>query len=403
MQYTTAVRLVTLSAALIASGFVQAATITRINEDPVVDTNARIVTTAISGGIGEPHSVDLRGNSAMNAIRWREFNDHPCSIEIRGRAVDNHLAPDSRELNQCIQAGFRGGGGRQNPGAWKAVGFENSLAGNYIGALRVCLNGNGTRVKGIAVLGRKVQASGELSGIRQTPETSLPNCSRWQQWAECPEGHVATGLVGHYEAGNNPRSLTGLALRCRPITTQQNGESLSLTGRASDLFQVSGFPGEAVTVRPGQGDLHALDTIRWNEKGDKPCVIRVGGHRIDNVNSRSTARSNKCGQRMSDDASTRIVSVTPGGNQFAIVGLRVCMNSQSTRIKGIQIESRTPGNETVREFDDVRQRNCGSNWQEWISCPTGQVATGLIAHYNNGRETPRSLTGLGLRCRAYQQ
>jgi hypothetical protein len=50
------------------------------------------------------------------------------------------------------------------------------------------------------------------------PAKDRANCDGWMRWADCPGGNeIATGLVAHFDTGNEPRSLTGLAPQCRNI------------------------------------------------------------------------------------------------------------------------------------------------------------------------------------------
>jgi hypothetical protein len=42
------------------------------------------------------------------------------------------------------------------------------------------------------------------------------------------------------------------------------------------------------------------------------------------------------------------------------------------------------------------------DWRDWVRCPRGQIAVGLKAYFEREGSNPRSLTGLGLFCRAYE-
>ena len=42
------------------------------------------------------------------------------------------------------------------------------------------------------------------------------------------------------------------------------------------------------------------------------------------------------------------------------------------------------------------------DWRDWVRCPRGHIAVGLKAYFEREGSNPRSLTGLGLFCRAYQ-
>jgi len=80
--------------------------------------------------------------------------------------------------------------------------------------------------------------SGELNSARATQDITVDgstlidvplepkqatgartNCGKdgWQPWVECSTGEVATGVVAHFEAGDSPRAVTGLALECAQV------------------------------------------------------------------------------------------------------------------------------------------------------------------------------------------
>jgi hypothetical protein len=98
------------------------------------------------------------------------------------------------------------------------VGFTNLENQNFISGLRVCTNRDGSRVKGIQVRGRSVSTAGYVGESTAVPEPEgRANCSVWRRWVNCPEDHVATGVVVQLEAGNEPRSIVGMALKCRRV------------------------------------------------------------------------------------------------------------------------------------------------------------------------------------------
>jgi hypothetical protein len=111
--------------------------------------------------------------------------------------------------------------------------------------IRVCTNNRETRVQGFQLRGKPIDDDGRLAALvcppgpvtyrltsgdwdlserddhvndPQTPADYRNNCKEWHAWAECPQpNQVATGLIGHFEAGKEPRSLTGVRLQCRYV------------------------------------------------------------------------------------------------------------------------------------------------------------------------------------------
>jgi hypothetical protein len=96
------------------------------------------------------------------------------------------------------------------------------------------MNNDGTRIKGLQIRGRKIDADGDVSDLPplypdsstssgldalvdlNAPRDWRPNCDHnggWRRWAECPQGQIATAIVAHYGAGDTPRSVTGIALK----------------------------------------------------------------------------------------------------------------------------------------------------------------------------------------------
>ena len=110
----------------------------------------------------------------------------------------------------------------------------------FVSGVRVCMNKKGTRVKGMQLRGKKITDDGKVAELTPDlivkaakyspiiysisdptqPEDTRTNCNEdeWQKWVECPRSNqIATGAVVHFEAGDNPRSLTGIALQCRHV------------------------------------------------------------------------------------------------------------------------------------------------------------------------------------------
>jgi hypothetical protein len=91
-------------------------------------------------------------------------------------------------------------------------------------------------------------------------------------------------------------------------------------------------------------------------------------------------------------------------NRVFITGAQVCMNKADDKIKGIHLRGqRITDAGTLADFGPDQQdarTNCHQDhWKRWVNCPAGQIATAAILHYDAGK-TPRSWTGIELRCRS---
>ena len=111
------------------------------------------------------------------------------------------------------------------------------------------------------------------------------------------------------------------------------------------------------------------------------------------------------------------------GKRSFVTGMRVCMNNDNDRVKGLQIRGQTITDHGImgkleRDTGDQKsgnithlypeepkddRPNCNNNWKRWALCPSAnQIATAVVLHFGAGKE-PRSLTGIGLQCRTVKE
>ena len=147
-------------------------------------------------------------------------------------------------LDQC-------GGNGPNTGSIRAIGFGQEFADvkktdlindpdRFMFGIRVCMNNDLTRIKGAAIVGSEVSAE---TGAK-IPETVFPSndtspqfrrehCAsgnesfsferdpRWMPAAICPQRHIATSLLVHFQEGSSDiRSIRGISLKCRRVFPQ---------------------------------------------------------------------------------------------------------------------------------------------------------------------------------------
>ena len=193
-----------------------------------VSFQSAVQTTSVSGFAGD--AVTLQGapdDHALFGITSEEHRDRPCRVAMRTESVndsaENRL---SRYVDRC--------GGRAGSSALEADYSDAGLNEPriFVTGIRVCLNNPSNRVKGYQLKGRRIADAGTLHDLDSPVAASVdpadlryPSGQRascrsdeWQPWAECASvQQVAVGVVAHFEAGDEPRALTGVALRCRTL------------------------------------------------------------------------------------------------------------------------------------------------------------------------------------------
>lgn len=182
-------------------------------EDPLVFQGAETVTN-VSGAEGTV--VTLKpGNGAkgLQYLQWAERRDVPCTLKAEGSDLINATPRVADAVNKC------GKTIKEGDASWRSAGFNARL---FVTGLSVCVN-NG-RVKGVE-LEAKEAVHRRADGTRPTPEDDYNhgeqnNCfsmleDRSRRWVRCPGGQLAVGVKLHFDRGEEPRALKGIALICR--------------------------------------------------------------------------------------------------------------------------------------------------------------------------------------------
>ncbi|MEO0559440.1 MAG: hypothetical protein AAF170_14790, partial [Bacteroidota bacterium] len=90
--------------------------------------------------------------------------------------------------------------------------------------LRACLNGRGTRIKGVRLFGSTINQDDD-GDVRRDPalkrDFERPNCNTWKTKRTCSAGEVIVGLDIHHDAS----SIKGLAPKCASVTVAPDGSS----------------------------------------------------------------------------------------------------------------------------------------------------------------------------------
>ena len=197
--------------------------------------------TKISGVSGATFTLqDDNPDHAIYGIRSVERRDQPCWVMIRTENINKDTDDTGGATKDLC-------GGKANSSLLRVeftdVGVDEHRI--FVRGVRVCMNNAGTRVKGLQISGREIADDGRIvetvvienppswvaggggfggGGAKSLDKTQTQdmrsNCpwDGWKKWAECPHNfQIATGAILHFEAGNKPRALTGIALQCRYV------------------------------------------------------------------------------------------------------------------------------------------------------------------------------------------
>ena len=212
----------------------------------------------ISGYKGTKRKLFLDNRThGLDGISLAERKDNPCWIRISTQDI-NDSAHDGQNKHLC--------GKKATSRKMKVQYRDNMRYGPrvFITGVRVCTNKKQNRIKGIQLAGKKILDDGALVRLGQSSDSGTTimtqrvigggrddpitkavnnigrkkehqndpehptdwrnNCDKWHKWASCPADHqIATGVVAHFEAGKEPRSITGLELMCRSVWSTEGG------------------------------------------------------------------------------------------------------------------------------------------------------------------------------------
>lgn len=201
--------------------------------------------------LGDPDS----GSRALVAVLSRERSDEPCFVSIGWEDVNQSGTSDAVTKDLC------GGNG---PSSGTMGGTYGPADRVFITGAQVCMNKDDDRIKGIHLRGRRINDAGVLVDFGPDEQDSRTNCHQdhWKRWVNCPEGQIATAAIIHFEAGNTPRSWTGIGLQCR---------SLRVTGTSSPAETTtssSSSKGLAEVIDCNDTEEKDMRAVAWNIADD---------------------------------------------------------------------------------------------------------------------------------------
>ncbi len=216
-------------------------------------------------------------------------------------------------------------------------------------------------------------------------------------------------------------TLLTLATGVTVAHAERYSKDIRFSGSVATSEHISGFPGTSfvVGVPDASGnDDYALFGLASEEQRDHPCYVKLYSENINDWSGQQELSKELC----DGSPSSKEIVAAYGNPHYEkrsfISGVRVCMNKQNDRVKGIQIRGQTisdfgtihevfpgdPGKDGQahpKEPKDIRP-NCDDNWKRWATCPKdNQIATAVVLHFEAGKQ-PRSLIGIGLHCRSLE-
>ena len=203
--------------------------------------------------LGDPDS-DSR---ALVGVLSRERSDEPCEVSVGWEDVNQAGTNDAVTKELC---------GPKGPNSGTMGGIYANTGGGanrvFVTGAQVCMNKADDRIKGIHLQGKRITDTGTLVDFGPDAQDARTNCHQdhWKRWVNCPDGQVATAAIVHFEAGNTPRSWTGIALQCR---------SIRVTGNSSaSTAPPSSSKGLAEVVNCSETEGMDIRAVAWNIADD---------------------------------------------------------------------------------------------------------------------------------------
>jgi hypothetical protein len=192
--------------------------------------------------------------------------------------------------------------------------------------------------------------------------------------------------------------ILAAAVSALAITAAARAEvSLSLSDNFTNT-NVSGVTANKIVLEGVQAN--GLKSLEVNEQSDEPCLVRATEAPLNNPTGDSIILEDRC--RNGGSAGADQSAVFPG--RTFVSAVRVCLNGDHDRVKGYELKGRVlaaDGTLSAASTRPIDQKPNCRDWMDWAECGPGQIASGLNLHFEGGSE-PRSLKGIGLKCRTVE-
>jgi hypothetical protein len=186
--------------------------------------------------LGDPDST----SRALVGVVSRERSDDPCFVSVGWEDVNRSSVNGASTKDLC-------GGNGPSSGTMGATYANTGGTANrvFITGAQVCMDRGDDKIKGIHLRGQRINDAGKLEDFGPDAQDARINCHQdhWKRWVGCPAGQIATAAIIHFEAGNTPRSWTGIELRCRGLritgTTSLDTSESVVSNRLADVIDCS--------------------------------------------------------------------------------------------------------------------------------------------------------------------
>jgi hypothetical protein len=239
-------------------GFAQAVATVELTGEPS--------STGISGFPGSKFTLGDPDSSsrALVAVLSRERSDEPCFVSVGWEDVNHSGTNDAVTKDLC-------GGNGPSSGTMGGTYANTGGTANrvFITGAQICMNKDDDRIKGIHLHGQRITDEGALVDFGPDQQDARTNCHQdhWKRWVNCPAGQVATAAIIHFEAGNTPRSWTGIGLQCRSLRITGHSASAD-TADTADTPASSSSKGLKELIDCSDTEEKDMRAVAWNIADD---------------------------------------------------------------------------------------------------------------------------------------
>lgn len=226
----------------------------------VVELTGDPSSSGISGFPGSKFTLGDADSSsrALVGVLSRERSDKPCLVSIGWEDVNQF------STNNAVTKDLCGGKGATSGTMGATYANTGGMANRvFITGAQVCMNKADDRVKGIHLHGQRITDAGTLVDFGPDAQDARTNCHQdhWKRWVSCPAGQIATAAIVHFEAGNTPRSWTGIELKCRRFrVTGASSANVETTGSSSTAL--------AEVINCNATEEKDIRAVAWNIADD---------------------------------------------------------------------------------------------------------------------------------------
>ena len=217
-----------------------------------VELTGDVHTTARTGYAGKTFPLGTADSKdhALWGLYSKEtnaFSNVPCWVQVAYKSVNDDKVTGKDTKSLC--------GSKNLPSEAMGADFApTDFTGPraFVSGISICLNGDGDKIKGYTLRGRKINESGVLEDLTlKAAGPELANCKEWKPGVDCQPGEIATAAEIHYGPGDEPRSWIGIALKCRAVKAPTPAGTIHGVTTHSVSYPTEGFPFKALASTSG--------------------------------------------------------------------------------------------------------------------------------------------------------